>query len=89
MNLINLEILLANNDWNLFFDEINRTLDAEKQNDELYLLRGKAYYKLGNWQQAIENFMKAQDINPQSPAKHMLQLTKSILEYHNVDIYGG
>lgn len=89
MNKESLELLLANNDWNLFFDEINRLLIVEKQNDELYLLRGKAYYKLGNWQKAIEDFMKAQDINSQSPAKHMLQLAQNILAYRNEDIYGG
>ena len=38
--------------------------------DEAYYLRGNAYRKQGNWQQALNNYQYAIDLNPESPAQH-------------------
>ena len=35
--------------------------------DEVYYLRGNAYRKQGNWQQALNNYQSAIEINPESP----------------------
>ncbi len=55
--------------------------------DRAYYLRGNAYRKLGNWQQALNNYRRAIDLNPQSPARHARQMAMDILNFYNKDMY--
>ncbi|WP_281643974.1 tetratricopeptide repeat protein [Bacteroides zoogleoformans] len=55
--------------------------------DEAYYLRGNAYRKLGNWQQALNDYRRAIDLNPQSPARHARQMVMDILNFYNKDMY--
>lgn len=52
--------------------------------DEVYYLRGNAYRKQGNWQQALNNYQSAIEINPESPAHKMVM---DILEFYHKDMY--
>mgnify|MGYP001294626812 CR=1 FL=1 len=49
----------------LQLDEILQTDFPGK--DEAYYLRGNAYRKQSNWQQALNNYRYAIDLNPDSP----------------------
>lgn len=55
--------------------------------DEAYYLRGNAYRKQGNWQQALNNYHSAIEINPQSPALQARKMVMDILEFYNKDMY--
>ena len=55
--------------------------------DRLYYLRGNAYRKQGNWQQALNNYQYAIDLNPESPALHARQMAMDILNFYNKDMY--
>lgn len=66
-------------------DEMLQTDFPEK--DEAYYLRGNAYRKQGNWQQALNNYKYAIDLNPDSPAQHALQMGMDILNFFNKDMY--
>lgn len=55
--------------------------------DEAYYLRGNAYRKLGNWQQALNNYRYAIDLNPESPAHQAHQMVMDILNFFNKDMY--
>lgn len=66
---------------------LNTRLEKETQNDELLYLRGNAYFKSGNWQAAIENYLEAQAINPAGPASEALKMANNILNFYNKDIY--
>ncbi len=55
--------------------------------DELYYLRGNAYRKLSNWQMALNNYQKAIELNPASPAAHAREMIMNILEFYNKDMY--
>ena len=55
--------------------------------DEAYYLRGNAYRKLGNWQQALNNYRYAIDLNPESPAQQAHQIVMDILNFFNKDMY--
>ena len=55
--------------------------------DEAYYLRGNAYRKLGNWQQALNNYRYAIDLNPESPAQQAHQMVMDILNFFNKDMY--
>ena len=58
-------------------DEAIRLLDEyiEKNasSDEAYYLRGNAYRKKGDIRQALNNYLTAMDLNPDSPNHELLQ----------------
>lgn len=55
--------------------------------DEAYYLLGNAYRKQGNWQQALNHYGQAVELNPQSPALHARRMVMDILEFYNKDMY--
>lgn len=66
-------------------DEFLRTTSARK--DEAYYLRGNAYRKQGNWQQALNNYQTAIELNPNSPAVQARKMVMDILEFYHKDMY--
>lgn len=66
-------------------DELLRTTSTRK--DEAYYLRGNAYRKQGNWQQALNNYQTAIELNPSSPAVQARQMVMDILEFYHKDMY--
>lgn len=55
--------------------------------DEAYYLLGNAYRKQGNWQQALNNYRRAIDLNPESPAREAYRMAMDILNFFNKDMY--
>lgn len=55
--------------------------------DEVFYLRGNAYRKQGNWQQALNNYQYAIDLNPDSPAREAHRMVMDILNFFNKDMY--
>ena len=49
--------------------------------DEVY------YRKQGNWQQALNNYQSAIEINPESPALQARKMVMDILEFYHKDMY--
>lgn len=72
-------------------DEAIRLLDeiiaADATSDEAYFLRGNAYRKKGNFQQALNNYLSAIELNPDSPAQQAHDMLVDILNYYHKDIY--
>lgn len=66
-------------------DELLRTTSTRK--DEAYYLRGNVYRKQGNWQQALNNYQSAIELNPASPAVQARQMVMDILEFYHKDMY--
>lgn len=66
-------------------DQLLQTNPTAK--DTLYYLRGNAYRKKGNWQQALNNYQSAIDINPNSPAVQARAMVIDILNYYHKDMY--
>lgn len=62
-------------------------LESEGKNDEAYYLLGNAYRKKGDWQMAINNYLQAISINPNSPAQHAYDMAMDILNFFNKDMY--
>lgn len=55
--------------------------------DYAYYIRGNAYRKMGDWQGAINNYLEAIAINPESPAKQAYDMANDILNFFNKDMY--
>ena len=55
--------------------------------DRAYYLLGNAHRKKGDWQRAINNYLEAMAINPDSPAKNAYKMANEILDFYNKDMY--
>ena len=73
-------------------DEAIRLLDeyiasAPEPADRAYYLLGNAHRKRGDWQLAINNYLEAMAINPESPAANAYAIANEILDFYNKDMY--
>jgi len=55
--------------------------------DQAYYLRGNAYRKLGNWKLAVDNYLSAIELNPESPALQAKNQVMDILNFYNKDMF--
>ncbi|MDR1201610.1 MAG: tetratricopeptide repeat protein [Tannerellaceae bacterium] len=55
--------------------------------DNAWYLRGNAYRKKANFQQALNNYLEAMALNPNSPAAQAHVMLMQILDYNNNDVY--
>ena len=61
-------------------------LDSLHKDEADYLL-GNAYRKKGDWQQALNHYQQAIEINPESPAANARKMVIDILEFYHKDMY--
>lgn len=66
---------------------LSSTTSFPTQPDEAYYLLGNAFRKKGDWQSALNNYQKAMDINPESPAADARKMVIDILNFYNKDMY--
>ncbi len=60
---------------------------CETPSDKAFYLLGNAYRKKGDWQGAINNYLEAMAINPDSPARNAYTIANEILDFYNKDMY--
>ena len=82
-DLITIKELISRGEVTQAIEQLNRF----PQKDTAYYLRGNAYRKQGNWQQALNNYQYAMDINPESPAREARRMVIDILNFYNKDMY--
>ena len=58
-----------------------------EMDDTLFYLLGNAWRKKGNWQMAMNNYLEATALNPESPAAQALDIANEILDFYNKDMY--
>ena len=61
--------------------------DGGAMDDTLFYLLGNAWRKKGNWQMAMNNYLEAIHLNPESPAVQALEIANEILAFYNKDMY--
>ncbi|HCE47615.1 MAG TPA: hypothetical protein DEQ84_02935 [Prevotellaceae bacterium] len=66
---------------------LNIQINTHEADDKLYYMRGNAYFKSGNWQYAMEDYMQAISINAESPAAEAIKMARNILEFYNKEIF--
>lgn len=55
--------------------------------DEAWFLLGKAHYKLGDVRLALNSYLRAIEINPESPARGAYDMAIKVLDFYNKDMY--
>ena len=62
--------------------KLDAMLEQEPTSDEAFYLRGNAYRKLGDFQQALNNYLSALELNPDSPAREAHDMLMEILDFY-------
>lgn len=65
---------------------IDYTKDKISQAEEFYRL-GNQYRKEGNWRMAINNYLEAIELDPESPAVEAKKMLDDILNFYHKDAY--
>ena len=55
--------------------------------DQAYYLRGNAHRKQADWRRALDDYQRAADLNPRSPAVEARRALLDILEFYNKDMF--
>lgn len=63
-----------------------RAADTEAD-DRWFYLRGNAFRKKGEWQEAINCYLRATTINPDSPARVACEMLNDIMDFYHKDLY--
>jgi len=83
----NIKLLISEGNLQEAITQLDSQIGNGNEDDELYYLRGNAYRKLCNWQQALNNYLEAINLNPKGPAKEAYHMLMEILEFYNKDMY--
>ncbi len=67
---------------------LNQLIEAEPQNEALWLERGMCHYRRNEWGSALNDFRRTLEINPENQeAKQLTEMVQEILAYRYTDIY--
>ena len=62
-------------------------MEGEALTSSYYYKLGNEYRRHGNWQEALNNYLEAIDLDPESPAVEAKKMLDDILNYYNKDMY--
>jgi tetratricopeptide (TPR) repeat protein len=66
---------------------LDQYIEENPTADEAFYLRGNAYRKLEDTQKAINNYLIAAELNPDSPALPAYKMMIKILNFYNPDMF--
>lgn len=66
---------------------LNAYLEHTPSSDEAYYLLGNAYRKQGEVRLALNNYLAALELNPDSPAREAHNMLMNILNFYHTDLY--
>lgn len=67
--------------------KLSEIITANPGDDEALTARGMRHWGAGKRSLAINDFLAAVKVNPNSPAKEAIKATAEILDYRNKDLY--
>lgn len=86
--LLHIKEMLWKNQVDSALHALDALLDSDfPHKDQAYYLRGNAHCKQSDWRQALDDYQRAADLNPQSPAVQARRALVDILEFYNKDMY--
>ncbi len=67
--------------------KLSEYIDAHPESDEALTMRGMRYWGQSKRSEAINDYLAAIRLNPQSRAVQALKAANEILDYYNKDLY--
>lgn len=68
-------------------EQLSRYIAEHPESDEALTMRGMKYWAMSRRSEAINDYLAAIRLNPQSRAVQALKATNEILDYYNKDLY--
>ncbi len=68
-------------------EALDAYIASHPEDDEAYTQRGLRHWALGHRAKAINDYLKAISLNPQSRAVQALANANAILDFYNKDLY--
>ena len=65
---------------------LDKFISLYPENDEALTLRGLRHWALNHRREAINDYLAAIEINPDSKAKMALRMANEVLDYYNKDL---
>lgn len=66
---------------------LNKMLSGGPDDEQIFILLGKAYQKQALWHEAMNNYQNAIEINPQSTALELKKMIVDIMNFYNKDMF--
>lgn len=67
-------------------EALNGFAERYPGNDEIFVVRGRIHWTMNHRREAINDYLNALKINPESRAKLLLDYANSILDYYSKDL---
>lgn len=87
MTISELKIKIHAKSYEESIEILTAYINTHPQQDGAYTLRGMKHWGAGHRSLAINDYLAAIAINPDSPARAALEAADSILAYRNKDLY--
>lgn len=85
-SLPNIQQLIDQNRFEEAQAAIEIYIAGNSSDDEAYFIRGKLSWREQNYAAAVSDFEAAVAINPDSGARHALELARDVFDYYNPDL---
>lgn len=86
LSLQNIKRLIDNNSLDAAMRSLNEYVAAEPSDDEAFFVRGKLKWRLQDYAAAVTDFEQAVALNPESRARHALELARDVFDFYNPDL---
>jgi tetratricopeptide (TPR) repeat protein len=88
MDIAEAKRLFDLNESNKALEILNDIISIDTTDIQLYLLRGRIYYKMQKWGDAMNDYSAVLELQPENQeAKTGLEMAKSILGYFTPDMF--
>jgi tetratricopeptide (TPR) repeat protein len=88
MDIAEAKRLFDLNESNKALEILNDIISIDTTDIQLYLLRGRIYYKMQKWGDAMNDYAAVLELQPENQeAKTGLEMAKSILGYFTPDMF--
>ncbi|MFA7082292.1 MAG: tetratricopeptide repeat protein [Bacteroidales bacterium] len=68
-------------------ERLEDIIEKDDRQEMAYYLLGNIYRKKQDWANAVNSYVKAIDINPESPAVQSKEMCIDVLKFYNTDMY--
>lgn len=82
-----IEQLIAESQWEEAIKELRRHIVENPDDDNAMYEYGRLQWKLGDRARALASYRRAVAVNPDSPARHALEIADDIFAFYNKDLY--
>ncbi len=82
-----IEDLIAASQWNDAIRELDHHIEENPDDDNAMYARGRLQWKVGERARAMASYRQAIAVNPDSPARHALEMAGDVFDFYNKDLY--